>query len=111
VVCRQRAEYYEPDSTTIIDAVRAFNDDLLAPLLADLTKPGDDCRRPDDLFAALGQLLNGADQLTRIQHFIAAIRSALVGDRGPKSFHAAKRKFSSRTRFLYPPLPSRFRHP
>ena len=88
-----RADYYEPDSTTIVDAVRAFNDDLLGPLLADLTKPGDDCRRPDDLFAALGRLLDAdtlsADQLTQIQHFIAAIRSALVGDRGPKSFHAA----------------------
>jgi PcfJ-like protein len=78
-----RADYYGTDATTVRDAVRSFNDDLLSPLLAGIAAPLADCR------TFVSSLALTPENLPAIQQFLAAIRRALIGDRGPKAFGEA----------------------
>jgi PcfJ-like protein len=74
------ADYFGPDPVTVRDAVRAFADDLLAPLLAELGSASSastilDTLTPNNLPAA--------------REFLACIRRALIGPRRPKAFQQA----------------------
>jgi hypothetical protein len=79
------ADYYGADPTTVRDAVHAFSDDLLAPLLNELKPPADTSNvSPSAILNALTPKL-----LPAIQQYLACIRRALIGPRGPKSFQEA----------------------
>jgi hypothetical protein len=80
------ANYYADDATTVRDAVRAFSDDLLAPLLADLKSPNAGVILHSAKFLTLDTL---PKHLPAAQQFLASIRRALIGDRGPKAFQEA----------------------
>jgi hypothetical protein len=82
-----RADYYGSDVTTVRDAVRGFIDDLLAPLLAELKSPAACTISPSAILRSLDTL--AATHLPAIQQFLACIRRALVGERGPKAFQKA----------------------
>jgi hypothetical protein len=75
------ADYYGADRTTVRDAVQAFADDLLAPMLADLGQTGRSHSR------ILDTLMPGNLPATR--DYLACIRRALIGPRGPKAFQEA----------------------
>jgi hypothetical protein len=79
------ADYYGADPTTVRDAVRAFSDDLLAPLLNELKPPESTSNiSPSTILDALTQ-----KSLPAIQQYFACIRRALIGPRGPKAFQEA----------------------
>jgi hypothetical protein len=78
------ADYYGADPTTVCDAVRGFADDLLTPLLAELGSPA--LTSPTAVLDALAY-----DNLPAAQQYLASIRRALIGDRGPKAFQEAAR--------------------
>jgi hypothetical protein len=79
------ADYYGADPTTVRDAVRAFSDDLLAPLLNELKPPESTSNiSPSTILDALTQ-----KSLPAIQRYLACIRRALIGPRGPKAFQEA----------------------
>ena len=74
------ADYFGSDPVTVRDAVRAFADDLLAPLLAELGSASSastilDALAPNNLPAA--------------RAYLACIRRALIGPRRPKAFQQA----------------------
>ena len=77
------ADYYGTDPTTVRDAVRAFSEDLLEPLLGKLRL----LPIASILLAYLAELEPG--HLPPTQLFLASIRRALIGPRGPKAFHEA----------------------
>jgi hypothetical protein len=81
------ANYYAADATTVRDAVRAFSDDLLAPLLAELKPPATSTISPSTILSSLHTL--APKHLLPIQQFLACTRRALVGQRGPKSLQRA----------------------
>jgi PcfJ-like protein len=78
------ANYYGTDPTTVRDAVRAFSDDLLTPLLADLSPPAAGHISPEVILDRLAP-----EHLPAIQQFLACIHRALIGPRGPKAFQEA----------------------
>jgi hypothetical protein len=79
------ADYYGADPTTVRDAVHAFADDLLAPLLNELKPPADTFNvSPSVILNALTP-----KSLPAIRQYLACIRRALIGPRGPKSFQEA----------------------
>jgi hypothetical protein len=79
------ADYYGADPTTVRDAVRAFSDDLLTPLLNELKPPESTSNiLPSTILDALTQ-----KSLPTIQQYLACIRRALIGPRGPKAFQEA----------------------
>jgi hypothetical protein len=79
------ADYYGADPATVRDAVRAFSDDLLTPLLNELKPPASTSNiTPSAMLDALTP-----DSLPAIQHYLATIRRALIGTRGPKAFQEA----------------------
>jgi PcfJ-like protein len=88
------ASYYGSDATTVRDAVRAFSDDLLAPLLANLKSPHACAISPSELLRSFDTL--ALTHLSPIQKFIACIRRALIGERGPKAFQEAARVWHRR---------------
>jgi hypothetical protein len=81
------ADYYGRDATTVRDAVSGFADDLLAPLLAELKSPAAVFLSPAAMLRSLDT--RAPHQLPAIQQFLACIRRALVGERGPKAFQQA----------------------
>jgi hypothetical protein len=93
-----RSDYYGTDRTTVRDAVRSFTNDLLAPLLAEIAPPAD--IGTGDLFHTLEFILHAHKRtpalIAGIQSFLACIRSALVGARGPKAFQEAARTWHRR---------------
>jgi hypothetical protein len=93
-----RTDYYGSDRTIVRDAVRGFTDDLLAPLLAEIASPRD--IGTGDLFNTLEFLLHSqkrTHELTgAVQQFLAGIRRALVGERGPNAFQEAARVWHRR---------------
>ena len=82
------ADYFGTDRTTVRDAVSAFADDLLAPLLADLDQPA---RSPSNILKILA-----SNDLPAARAFLACICRALIGPRGPKAFHEAARVWHRR---------------
>lgn len=79
------ADYYGADPATVRDAVRAFSDDLLTPLLGELKPPASKSDiSPSSILRALTQ-----KSLPGIQQYLACIRRALIGPRGPKCFQEA----------------------
>jgi hypothetical protein len=89
-----RADYYGSDPTTVRDAVRGFSDDLLAPMLAELKSPTTSTISPSAILHSLDTL--APKHLRAIQQFLACIRRALVGERGPKAFQEAARVWHRR---------------
>jgi hypothetical protein len=79
------ADYYGADPATVRDAVRAFTDDLLTPLLNEFKSPVN----PSDISPSgiLGAI--NLQTLPAIQHYLASVRHALIGPRGPKAFQEA----------------------
>ena len=94
-----RADYYGSDTATVQDAVRAFNDDLLAPLLAE---PMHSNTRTDNLrlFSLLQSRLHSGKPapklLAAIQKTLACIHHALIGERRPKAFQEAAKVWHRR---------------
>jgi len=88
------AHYYGTDPTTVRDAVRGFNDDLLAPLFAELKPTDPSAISPATLFSNPDAL--APHHLSAAQQFLACIRRALVGTRGPKTFQQAARVWHRR---------------
>jgi hypothetical protein len=79
------ADYYGTDPTAVRDAVRAFSDDLLTPLLDDLKPPVSMSNvTPSSILNALTP-----NSLLGIQQYLACIHHALIGPRGPKCFQEA----------------------
>jgi hypothetical protein len=74
------ADYFGPDPVTVQDAVRAFADDLLAPLLAELGSASSASTILDAL---------APNNLPAVREFLACIRRALIGPRRPKAFQQA----------------------
>jgi hypothetical protein len=64
--------------------VRAFSDDLLAPLLGELNLPSASNLSPSAILSVLTP-----ESLPAIRQFLAAVRRALIGPRGPKAFQEA----------------------
>ena len=93
-----RSDYYGTDRTTVRDAVRSFNNDLLAPLLAEIAPPGG--IGTGDLFTTLEFILHSQKRtpalIAGIQSFLACIHRALVGERGAKAFQEAARLWHRR---------------
>jgi hypothetical protein len=81
------ADYYGSDVTTVRDAVRAFSDDVLAPVLAELQPRAAGSLSPAEILRSLDTLAPG--HRSALQQFLACIRRALVGERGAKSFQEA----------------------
>src|SRR5207245_2140319 len=88
------ANYYGADATTVRDAVRAFSDDLLAPLLAEVKSPAGSTVSPSAILSSLHT--HAPKHLPAIQQFLACIRCALVGERRPKAFQEATRTWHRR---------------
>lgn len=86
------ADYYGADPATVRDAVRAFSDDLLAPLTADCKPPQ---AASDPSPSAILSTLSPRS-LPGIRDYLACVRSALVGPRGPKAFQEAARVWHRR---------------
>ncbi len=79
------ANYYGADPATVRDAVRAFSDDLLTPLLGDMRPPASKSDiSPSAILNALTQ-----KSLPGIQQYLACIRRVLIGPRGPRCFQEA----------------------
>jgi PcfJ-like protein len=79
------ADYYGTDPTTVSDAVRAFSDDLLAPLLGELKLPS----ASSDFSPSAIPCALTPESLPAIRQYLACVRRALVGPRGPKAFQEA----------------------
>jgi hypothetical protein len=85
------ASFLEPDPETIGDAVQAFQEDLLEPLL----KSPELCDgRPAFRLRQLAETLVRPDfldprHLTPVQNILGVIRAMLIGPRGPAAFHKA----------------------
>jgi PcfJ-like protein len=77
------ADYYATDATSVRDAARAFTVDLLEPQLAESGFSAIGFTTVDAIITALPQ------RLPAIQQFLAAVRRALIGPRGPKAFREA----------------------
>jgi PcfJ-like protein len=77
------ADYFGSDSVTVRDALQAFADDLLKPLIAELVQPA----RP--LADVLDVLVH--NNLPAARRYLATVRRALIGPRGPKAFQEAVR--------------------
>ena len=97
------ADYYGTDATTVADAVRAFSDDLLAPLLAEHKSPTGSIISPSAILGSLRTLAPDnlfapliAPNLPAAQQFLACVRRALIGDRGPNAFQQAARVWHRR---------------
>lgn len=73
-------DYFGPDPVTVRDAVRAFEDNLLTPLLAELGSASSASTILDAL---------ASNNLPAAREFLACIRRALIGLRGPKAFQQA----------------------
>ena len=73
-------------SETVRDAVRAFSDDLLAPLLNELQAAGE---RVQHLALGHPGRAHAEESLPAIRQYLACIRRALIGPRGPKAFQEA----------------------
>jgi hypothetical protein len=92
-----RADYCGgADNSTVRDAVRAFNDDLLDPLLASLDLPPPRITSLTSLEHILHSQSLTAGQLAAIQKAIASVHCALVGPRGPKAFQEAAKLWHRR---------------
>jgi hypothetical protein len=74
--------------------VRGFQDDVLAPLLADVKSPNACAISPSEILRSFDTL--APKHLSAIQQFLACIRRALVGERGPKAFQQAARVWHRR---------------
>jgi PcfJ-like protein len=85
------ADYYGHDPTTVRDAVRAFTDDLLAPLFTEYKTPAGSTISPSEILSSLQTRLpnNLAPDLPAAQQFLACVRRALIGNRGPNAFRQA----------------------
>jgi hypothetical protein len=85
------AAFLEPDPETIGDAVRAFQEDLLEPLL----KSPELCAgQPAFRLRQLSETLVRPDfldprHLTPVQNILGVVRAMLIGPRGPAAFHKA----------------------
>jgi hypothetical protein len=79
------ADYYGADPATVRDAVRGFTDDLLTPLLGEFKLPA----AASDILPSVILNLLTPESLPAIRHYLACVRRALIGPRGPKAFQAA----------------------
>lgn len=89
-----RADYYGADATTVRDATRSFEEDLLHPLLGEIAEQSGSGTRQTDfrLCALVVERQNmDHDRLEHVRSFLASIRRALIGERGPKAFQEAAR--------------------
>ena len=92
-----RADYYDgADNASVRDAVRAFNDDLIIPLLADLELPPPKITCLTSLELTLHSANLTAGQLAAIQKALACVHRALVGQRGPNAFKEAAKLWHRR---------------
>jgi hypothetical protein len=87
------ADYYGTDATTVRDAVRAFSDDLLAPLHAEYKSPAGSALSPA---ALLNRGATAPNHLLATTQFLASVRRALIGERGPKALQEAARVWHRR---------------
>lgn len=85
-----RPDYLGLNTTSVSDALNALRDDLLRPLVADRVRQGG--LTPDGKvyrFASSMEVdaTHGGGEMRR--DFLAALRTAIVGNRGPKAFQEA----------------------
>ena len=97
-----RADYYGADET-VCDAIKGFREDLLEPLIAALATPHAASvlrSRWSTLCDHAGRMLSPQtfmpERLGPIRSFLACVRCALIGERGPKAFEEAARLWHRR---------------